>query len=135
MTSSQPVTTPQALNFTPDNKHCYAYSGVIAVNNIETSLLDFQTNSEYIVGEIQFNTSSTGGDDYLYKVKLNETIVQEYVTIDQSDRSRPDPYITILIPPFTRVELTARNVSDSSLNDQIVAVVGKVFGMTEVGYQ
>lgn len=122
---SNPAGTGSSINYI--GQHAYAYSGVINVNNVETIMLMFTTGNQYIVGEVQFNTSSIGGDDYLYKIKLNGEVIQEYVTIDQADRARPDSNIPILLPPYSKVELTAQNVTDTSGNDQIVGLVGRVY--------
>jgi len=63
LTSSQPITTPNAINFTPDNKHAYAYSGIVGVTNIEVALLEFETNSEYIIARFGLGCVIAEGDD------------------------------------------------------------------------
>jgi hypothetical protein len=126
---SNPVGTGSGINYIGiDPTHAYAYSGVISVNNVETTLLLFSTGNQYILGQINFNTGSTSNDDYLYKIKLNGEIVQEYIfTGSPADRARPDNTIPILLPPYSQVELTATNVTDTSSNNQIVSVVGRVY--------
>jgi hypothetical protein len=124
--------TGEALQFTNDNKHAYAYSGVIPVDNTEKALLNFSTNSEYINAIVQFNGgASGGGDNYNYRIKFNNVIIQEYVSNSNADDLYEE--LKIIIPPFTHVQCTAQNASDTSNNDQIVSLIGKVGMAQRVG--
>jgi len=138
MTSSQPVVTQTAINFTPDNLRCYAYSGNVIVNNTSKTLLSFQTNSEYINATIQFY-----GDfaDMASNKKIIEQI--EFNGIQIVDKSRLnnaaqvlvdlDP-IYLIIPPFTDVSIIYSTDSAANL-EYGVTLIGDVYGMTETGYQ
>ena len=107
--------------------HAYAYSGVISVTNTELSMLQFSTGNGYIRAIIQFNGgASGGGDNYAYRIKYDSQIVQEYVTNNNTDDA-PNQKLNLIIPPFTNVECTAQNVSDTSGNDQIVSLSGRVY--------
>jgi len=133
MTSSQPVTTPNAINFTPDNKHAYAYSGIIGVTNTVSNLLDFKTNTEYIVGQIQFFYSEHVEPDFDYTLKINGVIVTKFFVNDKFDADLN--WFPIIIPPFSQVLLTAQNIADTDSVDQSVIFTGKAYGMTETGFQ
>ena len=129
---SSDTVTGLALQFTNDNKHAYAYSGIIAVNDTEKALLDFSTNSEYINAIIQFNGGATGGgDNYNYRIRFNNIIIQEYVSNSNLDDLYEE--LKIIIPPFTHVQCTAQNATDASNNDQIVSLIGKVGMAQRVG--
>jgi len=135
MTSSQPVITPNAINFTPDNLRCYAYSGAINVDNNEATVLEFSTNSEYIDGNFQpvyFSTAST--DNATFFVKFNGVSVFAN-TVDSSNADTPFQDIRLIIPPFTTVTITAYNRTDGDTISVGASITGKVFGMTETGYQ
>ncbi len=139
MTSSQPVATPNALNFTPDNKHCYAYSGAIAVTNSEKTLLDIKTQSEYIVGQWtgHFNQSIASAvetEDYRFVLKFNGIQIMELVASDSSSQNRNN-YRDLIIPPFTNVVITCQNYDGSTTNDMGAVLTGKAFGMSETEYQ
>jgi len=124
--------TGLGLQFTNDNKKCYAYSGIIAVNNTEKTLLNFSTNTEYINAIVQFNGGATGGgDNYVYRIKFNNVIIQEYVSNSNADDLYEE--LKIIIPPFTDVQCTAQNATDTSNNDQIVSLIGKVGMPQRVG--
>jgi len=136
MTSSQPVITPNALNFTPDNKRCYAYSGKVTVNNNLNNLIEFDTNSEYLKIEIQYFKDSVTSENYEYGVKLNdvEIVLGEFTNPLEDNPNIPNP-IRLIIPPFTNVKCTLQNISDSSGRNWTVTLIGEATGMTETGYQ
>jgi len=136
MTSSQPVTTPNAINFTPDNKQCYAYSGVVAVDNTLTNVLEFNTNSEYLIVGIQFFKDSVTSENYEYKVIMNDVIIVhgEWTSPLEDNPNIPFP-IELIIPPFTKCAVTLQNLSDTASRNWSTTLIGKVIGMTETEYQ
>lgn len=136
MSSSQPVVTPNALNFTPDNKHCYAYSGKVTVNNNLNNMIEFDTNSEYLKIEIQYFKDSVTSENYEYGVQFNdqEIVLGEFTSPLEDNPNIPNP-IVLIVPPFTNVKCTLQNISDSSGRNWTLTLTGKVFGMADVGYQ
>jgi len=108
--------------------HCYANSGVIAVNNVENFMLDFVSPKSYIVCKIQFNMpAATSNDDYLYQVYFNGVVVQSYNIGEPTDRAKPDTVLHLLIPPLTHVQCSADNITDTNALDQVVSLVGKIY--------
>jgi len=136
MSSSQPIATPNAINFTPDNKHMYAYSGVNAnIDNNEITMLEFDTNSEYVVGVAQFNMVQDTADDMFYRIRINDSLIMGYLTVGAQQGTDANNTIPLIIPPFSNVKFSAENVSTTGTRSNAVTFTGKVFGMTEVGYQ
>jgi len=138
MTSSQPVTTPNAVNFTPDNLRCYSYSGSIAVSGSLTTMLDIQTNSEYMVCTIELNgnRSGIGQAQIQFKILLNGVTVMLNVW-DQSTINQYSDDLTVtrlLIPPFTTAIVQVSQSSGVDRNMQII-LTGEAYGMTETGFQ
>jgi len=142
MTSSQPVVTPNALNFTPDNKRCYAYSGAVVIDNDpDVAMLQFKTNSEYIVAQISFGTRDTNLSPNVhigYEINFNSKVVFTTFSLSDGDgtlifdgASFPQ---TILIPPFTEVQIDAFT-SDANNNNVFMMLTGEAFGMTDTGFQ
>ena len=140
MTSSQPIITRDTLNFTPDNKQCYAYSGVgSATGSTDFTGLEFTTNSEYIKGRVYFsidNDDLASGEQVGWKIMLNDT----QMTMSRVEASATDivesplaPYYDIVIPPFTKFQAVAFT-NASGVNCGFL-FTGHAFGMTEVGYQ
>ena len=132
MTSSQPVATPNALNFTPDNKHCYAYSGVVTLSTSYQTLLEFTTQSEYVKAILQLMADlddlSTSWLDY--ELKFNDVIVAHA----QMERNNFDwEPLDIIIPPFTEVKFNAK--VQATTPKATAVLIGEAFGMTDVGYQ
>jgi len=134
MTSSQPITTPNALNFTPDNLHCYAYSGVVTANGSDTIALDFTTNSETIVGSCYYtaNADALGANFLTFQIKFNETII--IVVKERRDLGQlVDFPFNVIIPPHTHVEVI---FPDNGRDADLTAVfTGKTYGMIETDYQ
>ena len=139
MTNSQPVVTPNALNFTPDNKHAYAYSGAKTVTATPSDLLQFNTNSEYIVGEFkpQQAVASAEGDDCLVNIYFNDVIIVGYI-MGKNAFTEYDPAGTtetkLIIPPFTDVRVEMDNLSGGEAT-MCVTFTGRAYGMTDTGFQ
>tara|TARA_R110000751_G_C13396404_1_gene437117 strand:+ start:40 stop:447 length:408 start_codon:yes stop_codon:yes gene_type:complete len=135
MTSSQPIATPNALNFTPDNKRCYTYSGGVNVGAGTTdTLLTFETNSEYIVARFQFTIHAKNqSDNSTFILSLNDTVIF-YAEKEDTESAGMDSPLEIIIPPFTAVKITGA-ITGSGDIDHAVVMWGDVYGMTETGFQ
>lgn len=135
MTSSQPV-SGKALFFTPDNNRAYAYSGTIAFANTETNILDFTTDSYYLVSKAQLGVNNYDGDDMDVGIKLNDTqILLNRSTVTGTNGLVNGVEWEIIIPPFTNFKLTAQNKTDSTSYDAYGILIAKAFGTIETGYQ
>jgi len=132
MTSSQPIATPNALNYTPDNLAAYAYSGPIATINVEKILLLFNTESGYIVGTWRGEYIGSTNADYSWILYFNDVALER-----RSGASKYEQNINrdIIIPPFTAVKITGNNIEDDSSNNIGALFVGRAVGMTETGFQ
>jgi len=141
MTSSQPVVTPNALNFTPDNKHVWWYTGLVAGASTGTniSLGSINTNSEYIVGTVQAlgpieTGDSTNGSRTKLEVYFNDVLVLLLFNDYDTGNMMQSAVADLIIPPFTKVELKY-NDSAGSTYLYGASIVGKAYGMTDTGYQ
>ena len=135
MTSSQPVATPNALNFTPDNKRCYLFSGVVGANNANTQLIEFNTNTEYIKVKLFLSNSDQSGDNFVYTISLNDIICIQWHNLGLQDPLSLKNPLDFIIPPFTNVKLNADNQGSSVLRDHTVVILGRAYGMTDTGFQ
>jgi len=115
----------KSLNYI--GQHVYGYSGEITVDNNETNLLDFTSGKEYLVCKVQFSAAHSSGDDYVFRIRFNGIVVQRYITISAFSESDPNQPLYMIIPPLTSVQCSAQNVSDTSSNNQIVAITGKIY--------
>ena len=136
MTSSQPVATPNALNFTPDNKHCYGYSGKVSVSGSNTLCLDFQTNSEYIVmkQEIHGTFSQIGQSQIRSNVLFNSVDIIDTYWDASLDSGWLNGINFLIVPPFTHVQIYLSQATGSD-KDMSVTITGEVHGMADIGYQ
>jgi len=139
MTSSQPVITPQALNFTPDNKHCYAYNTAPA-SEVASNILEFITSSYTVVGEIQLNANVLATDPptgviATLLVSFNDTTIFVLKATSIDALTPASAKCNLIIPPFTKVIATIDTNSNTATYIGSVALTGKVYGMTETEYQ
>jgi len=119
--------TGDALQYTQDNKHCFAYSGVIIMTEgNETELLSFESDSGFIVAEVVFYYAADSSYNCLYKVKLNNQVVAQYVVGD-ADSHFQLGIIPLIIPPFTDCSFTGDNITNTSNLSQACAVTGRVY--------
>ena len=118
------------LQFTPDNKHAYAFSGEVGVTDSSTLLLEITTQGEYIVGTIQPTNFSESGDDMIYKVLLNDIPI---VNMNQRNYAEFTPFeeVEILIPAFTKLTINCHNATASTERNIGVLLIGKVQGAIE----
>tara|TARA_R110002012_G_scaffold255220_2_gene434964 strand:- start:371 stop:769 length:399 start_codon:yes stop_codon:yes gene_type:complete len=120
----------QTLQFTPDNKKAYAYSGQISVST-EKTLLEFQPNSEYLNCLIEVGAGSRTDDDYKVRFYLdNEVVFLKYMN------NTYDPLTGItafIIPPFSTFKLTLQNQSTGTANTWSANVTAKVGMPPRVG--
>jgi hypothetical protein len=124
-----------SLQFTPDGKHAYAYSGKKTVTATPSDILTFETNSEYLVGEFkpQQSTAAAEGDDCLVNLYFNNILIVGYI-LGKNSFNEYDPSGTtetkIIIPPFTQVRIEMDNLSGGSM-DMCVTFIAKVKGAIE----
>ena len=107
--------------------YAYAYGGVIGVPNSTTTILGpFISGAGFILAEIQISDSSATNDDIRYIFLLNDVEVVRFV---RGNAGEAPGYPTILIiPPFTKVEITGYNLTTSSAQNQTATLTGRVYG-------
>ena len=106
---------------------CFAYSGIVPIANIEVTMLEFQSGNFTADTKIQFNYPVNVADDYEYIVEMNGTVVQKFVVgSGHTDFEATFP-ILLIIPPYTQVRCSARNITDTSESDQIVGLTGRIY--------
>jgi len=129
MTSSQPVITPTAVIFTPDNKYAFAYSGLITSSS-DTVLLDFTTLDNYMVAKFTPVYATDAGDNAEFEIEINGQIV--YVVFITAATQYPPWETNIIFPPNSTIKVLGSVGNDRVLGAMITA---KVFGMPETGFQ
>jgi hypothetical protein len=121
------------LQFTPDNKHAYAFSGEVSVPHTGTktaTLIEGATNSEYLIADFVFGAEATT-DNLAWLVYLNDIKVISVVSREPYDFNLSG--YEIIIPPFTTFKITGLN--DGGVNTRIMtaALAAKVGMPQRVG--
>ena len=139
MTSSQPIITPNSLNFTPDNKFCYAYN-VVAASTTNQTVFNINTNSEYIDAVIQLNAAvnpddpaagNTSGADILFN-----NVRVAVLKVDGGAEHMPAQHQqNFIIPPFTLITVIVDSDDNQATRYVSVGITGRVYGMVETDYQ
>jgi hypothetical protein len=120
-----------SLQFSPDNKYAYAYSGTITLTGTGAAddlCLDFDTNSEYIVGGFQWsNTETNATRDSYIEIHFNDQKVYggRWENPNSIEKSTP---IYFVIPPFTNVKCYQGN---DGTTQGYFTMTGKVHGAIE----
>jgi len=105
------VTGPKLI-FSEDGKSCYAYSGTYQSLASITVMFEFQSKSDYIIGDLTLNAAidyTTGninaGVVTGYRVSFNDIVVT-IIKVEGGSENAPS-YATqkFLIPPLTTVKL------------------------------
>jgi len=137
MTSSQPVITPNALNFTPDNLQCYAFSGTFPATTATQIMLEFTTQQEYISGKlfmsggVSYASGNLGdGQNTGYRITINGSIVSSITESMPTTAIQP-----IVIPPYSSVKVEILSSADTATQLATCSFIGQAFGMTETEYQ
>ena len=127
--SGETVTSRNALQFTNDNKFAYAYSGEVDIDNAATTMLEFQTNSEYLISKIQIMNGTTSNEDFKYFVYYNGIVVARWHFLYASTIHQSMPNVlNLVIPPFTTVKIAGENETSGTGRNH-TAVVTATVGM------
>ena len=116
------------LQFTPDNKHAYAFSGAVSVPHTGTktaTLIKGSTNSEYLVADFVFGSEPTT-DNMQWLVYLNDIQAISIVGREPYDFNLSG--YEIIIPPFTNI--LVQGINDGGVNSRImIATLAAKVGM------
>jgi len=115
-----------SLNFIGD--HVYANSGVIACNNLPTTLIESTTGSQYMIIRLDFGTGSVSSRDMKWEISLDGQIVYSYVS-SGTNQAGADAQnsIKMIIPGQTNLLITCENETDSNSENQSVVLSGRVY--------
>jgi len=106
----------------------YAYATMTDVSDSETTLIESTTGSGIIVGQCQFGYGEQTGEDFRYLIYFNDQIIMNQVVSGTTDTPIGPMFYKLVIPPFTKVKMTAENLSSSNAREQTALVTGRVYG-------
>lgn len=106
--------------------HCYAYSEQKVFNNTAVTLLEFNTGNKYSKVHFLPYRSDTDSLDSQHYVYFNSILVMVLnMASGQSKNLQEHPMI---IPPLTHVEVTIKNVSNTSNGNGACSLTGRLYG-------
>jgi len=119
-----------SLQFSPDNKYCYAYSGTLTIADTAThTALSFITGSYYSVVDFLFWRRSWESNDVAFYVEFNGEQVLSWIGgTNPPSGSEKKPMI---IPPFTEVIVYIDKQEHSSESKVGANITGKIYGAIE----
>jgi len=113
--------------------HAYAYSGAVALDNTtdENTYLEFTTGDYYLVGTLQANNMDTGAgtDDMFYQLYLNGSVVLAYLAGGSKTYTDPDNLLPLVIPPWTTVKVTVKDLTQASTIKNTVSIIGRIYNV------
>jgi hypothetical protein len=121
---SNPSGTGTSLNYV--GEYAYAYSGVVSVTDTEAALIDSTTGALYIVGKVTFSYPEYNGDNFRYRIYIDDQQVWGIEVGGGTDANLIDP-VDIMIPPYSRVKITADNAATGDPVNQVAVFVGRVY--------
>ena len=110
-----------SLQFTPDNKRAYAFSGEVLVNNTTVTMLEFETSSEYLISLLSYGidqNASLGSSKLIgFTISFNDTKIFQQVSQTSTTLQLIDfdPNYTFVIPPFTKVKIETETTNTSDV--------------------
>jgi len=107
------------------NQFCYAYSGTVAVQTSETTLLEFTTGNYTAVVGVQASYPSNNDDDMKWSLYLNDGLVQRWMNTGSNQPNQPPNPMLAVIPPYTAVKVSCQ--ASGSGRDQIVSITGRIY--------
>ena len=122
---SSPTGTGTGLNYIGD--HAYAYSGVVSINNNESTLIRASTQGEYVKGILMPLGLTITTSDYKFQIKINGEIVGQYTLDSGNNRDNFHQLMHLIIPSYSTIEVIANNATNTANLDCAVMITGDLY--------
>jgi len=114
-------------------RHCYAYSGTFQSVTTSAIMLEFQTGSGYIVGDLTCNGSikfsdAAGGDVTAWKITINGEVSALLKTESGLEEQPMQVVQTFVLPPLTTFKLERDGVANNTAHLNTATFTGRVYG-------
>jgi len=121
-------TASVGLNLNVIGNHAYAYSGILDIDNNETTLIEFTSGNFSLVGEWQgYYYEATATSDYRWVLYFNDIKIESFIA-EAAIRGNSRSPLKLIIPPFTVVKITGQNVEDSGQREIMASITGRIYG-------
>jgi len=120
-----PAGTSTSLNYV--GKHAYAYSGDVSVSGSLTTMLEFVTAEQYVVGHYQIHglLAQIGANQLQLEITINGESITHTFWDSPQDNLNPFENL-ILLPPYSKIKFQLAQASGSDRNMQIT-LMGEVY--------
>ena len=120
-----PTGTGSSLNYI--GNHAYAWSGFADFDDNETTFLQFTTGNEYSILQLMPTRADAGlSADSQTRVYVNSEKVFNVIHKDGNRPAETAPY-NILIPSFSKVQITMINTTNTTTLNGAVMLTGRVY--------
>ena len=108
--------------------HIFGYSGIIEVDNTETTLIETVMGTGYAILTLDFGTGSASTRDMQWNVYIDEQNVYSYVSSGTNQAgANPQNSCQILVPGYSKFKITSDNLTDANSEKQSVLITGRVY--------
>jgi hypothetical protein len=121
---SNPAGTGSSINYV--GNFVYGYSGVMGIDDTETTMLEFTTGSEIIVAEFNFTAIERTGDQLFGTIYVDSQKIAVSWSGLSTNNNEPSYPIKVVIPPFTRVKATGDNIT-AAAREFAVTMTGELY--------
>jgi hypothetical protein len=117
-----------STSFQTVGDHIYGYNGGVDTGSqsAETTVFESDTGSYYTVGTVHFSINSTSGDDIMLAVYFNDQPIHKETASSGSAEHDMWP-LNIIIPPYTKVKLTATNLASGTGREIFTNISGRMY--------
>jgi hypothetical protein len=121
--SSVPAVSAVALKSTQNNRAFYVYSGIVSVDNTETTLVSINDiGKRDIIICIEAGCETDSSDNYTFRFKVNGTTV--FARQESSVNFNNRGMMQFIAPANTSIECTLDNESSASARNFTIAGYG-----------
>jgi len=113
-------------------EHIYSYSGEIVMSSSLQTMLEFKTGAGYIVSKMFLSGAVAPGGSGVgtvtsFMFELNDISMLDFKLDTNEEDSPMSVWCPLLIPPFTKVQLTCVSLGASSNHFTTACIIGRVY--------
>jgi len=121
------ISTGQSILYL--NDYAWCYTGPIGVGNSATTVLETQTASGLLVADVLLTYVFVGSNDGMeWQVYLNDLLMAGAKDNGPAYYTEFNIPLRLMLPPFTRIKVTAKNASSATERNMAVVITGRVYG-------
>jgi len=121
------ISTGQSIRYLGDYAWCY--TGSVGVGASETTVLETQTGSGLLVADMLLTYVFVGSNDGMeWQIYLNDIVMAGAKDNGPQYYTEFNNPLPLILPPFTKLKATAKNVTSATERNMAVVLTGRVYG-------